>query len=302
VPALWYTSSRVQFACHMGGKAMKQFLFRLALMSFLLAACGDIPARDVESTVQTVVAATLTAQPTETLTPKPTSTPTQTPGGEFEMGSNEREPNADGDEFPQHTVTLESFWIDQTEVTNAQYQLCVEAGGCDPLVEPESHIRGSYYGDSTYDDHPVIYVRWHDAAAYCEWVGARLPTEAEWEYAARGRSGSAYPWGDNPPDETLLNYDQNVGDTTQVGSYPDGVSWCGALDMAGNVWEWVGDWYDGYPPAAQTAPTGPATGHSKVLRGGSWATYQREVRTTNRIQFTAGSRYYTVGFRCALAR
>ncbi|MCK4315304.1 MAG: SUMF1/EgtB/PvdO family nonheme iron enzyme, partial [Anaerolineae bacterium] len=216
------------------------------------------------------------------------------PAGEFEMGSTE----GDDDEQPVHTVALDGFWIDQTEVTNAQYRQCVEAGDCDPPLHSNSSTRDSYYGNSTYDDYPVIHVSWFQANAYCEWAGARLPTEAEWEYAARGPNGLIYPWGNSAPNDTLLNYNRNVGDTTEAGSYLDGASWCDVQDLAGNVWEWVADWYEDYPSTAQTNPTGPAGGDYKVLRGGGWLISQSYVRAVSRYHYTPGHRTHFVGFRC----
>jgi len=202
-----------------------------------------------------------TQAPTEELSKEPTLPPGVTwtrpadgmvmvhvPAGTFQMGSSESDPNAEGDEFPQHSVTLDALWIDRTEVTNAQYRRCVEAGACQA---PTKCDWGSpNYGEDKKANHPVLCVDWHGAAAYCEWAGGRLPTEAEWEYAARGPDSFIYPWGNDLPDATLLNYAENVGDTSQVGSYSDGASWCGALDMAGNLWEWVADWYDIYSSAA----------------------------------------------------
>ena len=196
------------------------------------------------------------------------------PGGTFEMGSIEGE----SDEQPVHTVVLDGFWIDRTEVTNALYHRCVEANACQaPTV---CDWGAPTYARVEHADHPAVCVDWYGAEAYCEWAGARLPTEAEWEYAARGSQGWAYPWG-NEFDGTRLNYcdvnceenwaDETVDDgyarTAPVGGYPDGASWCGALDMAGNVWEWMVDWHGSYPSAAQANPTGPETGDRRVLRG-----------------------------------
>jgi len=236
------------------------------------------------------------------------------PDGTFQMGSDSSDTDASDDEFPQHPVTLDGFWIDRTEVTNAQYRQCVEAEVCQA---PTTCDWGEpTYGDASKADHPVVCVDWYGAQAYCEWVGARLPTEAEWEYAARGEQGYVYPWGDdfdcsrgNFDDETELDdYVVPGGEgcdgyvrTAPVGSFPTGASWCGALDMAGNVWEWVADWYGNYPSEAQTNPTGPVTGDYKVLRGGSWYYYHRDVRAAYRYDlYSPAYCYYFVGFRCVV--
>jgi serine/threonine-protein kinase len=222
------------------------------------------------------------------------------PAGEFEMGSTE----GNDDEKPVHTVALDGFWIDQTEVSNAQYVRCVEAGDCSPPRESGSTTRDPYYGNSTYEDYPVIYVSWRQAADYCAWAGGRLPTEAEWEYAARGGDGRTYPWGDGAPDCSKANYrgvdGLCVGDTSGVGSYPAGASWCGALDMAGNVWEWVADWYGGYPSGRQVNPTGPSSGEYRGLRGGSWLDSRNHARCAFRNWGRVLTHWYDhVGFRCA---
>jgi formylglycine-generating enzyme required for sulfatase activity len=252
------------------------------------------------------------------------------PSGEFEMGSD----NDDLDymmqlckeyygdcfrgwfqnEQPVHTVVLDGFWIDRTEVTNAQYQQCVEAGGCDPPAESSSPPGDLYYGNSTYDDYPVVYVNWYQAADYCEWADARLLTEAEWEYAARGPEGRVFPWGDTF-DATRVNYcdancefdwadgsvDDGYGYTAPVGSYPDGVSWCGTLDLAGNVWEWVADWYDAayYGRSPSQNPPGPSSGEERVRRGGSWHYSPDAVRSTVRYGVGPDASDNFLGFRCA---
>lgn len=185
------------------------------------------------------------------------------PAGQFTMGSNSGSSN----ERPAHMVKLDAFWIDQTEVTNAMYTRCVQDGKCNQPTNT------SHYEDSNYASHPVIYVSWNDAKSYCSWADRRLPSEAEWEKAARGADARVYPWGNDPPNENLLNFNNAVGDTTEAGKYSKGASPYGALDMVGNVSEWVADWYResyyGRSPASN--PLGPDQGSAHVIRGGSWA-------------------------------
>ena len=255
---------------------------------------------------------TLTFTPTNTVTPSPALSIGSTwarpadgmmmvyvPAGDFTMGS----PNGMGhdDEHPQHIVYLDAFWIDQTEVTNAMYAKCVSVGACQPPSSSASYTRSSYYGNSAYVDYPVIFVTWNAASVYCTWAGARLPSEAEWEKAARGTDGSIYPWGDNSPNSSLLNYNMNVGDTTAVGSYPSGASPYGALDMAGNVWEWVNDWYDDtyYSQSLGANPNGLYTGQYRVLRGGAWNNDDDGVRSANRYRRTPDDKHSGLGFRCS---
>jgi formylglycine-generating enzyme required for sulfatase activity len=220
------------------------------------------------------------------------------PAGEFVMGSPDGEGN--DDERPQHTVYLDAYYIDKYEVTTARYQACVDAGACDALQESSSATRESYFGNPEYADYPVINVTWYQAEAFCTWEGRRLPTEAEWEKAARGTDGRTYPWGNEAPDAGLLNYDGNVGDTTPVGSYPSGASPYGVMDMAGNVWEWVNDWYgeDYYRQSPRDNPPGPATGAYRVLRGGSWYCDDDSVRSACRGLYSPVSWSYSLGFRC----
>ena len=237
------------------------------------------------------------------------------PAGEFWMGSDKSaDPQADDDELPQHRVYLDAYWIDQTEVTNAMYARCVADGACTPPAETRSFTRDSYYSSSQFGNYPVLYMDWNQSSAYCAWAGRRLPTEAEWEKAARGTDGRIYPWGDefscskgNFDDETQSDADTVPGgpncdgypDTAPVGSYPAGASPYGALDMAGNVWEWVADWHGAYPSGAVSNPTGPDSGYYRVLRGGSWDVGSDIIRAAYRGGFIPDNRYINFGFRCA---
>jgi serine/threonine-protein kinase len=220
------------------------------------------------------------------------------PAGVFIMGSNDGQ----RDEQPVHTVYLDEYWIDKTEVTNGQYAACVDAGVCDPPSDSSSNIRDKYYGHPDFDNYPVIYVSWIDAHTFCTWREARLPTEAEWEKAARGDGGQTYPWGEESIGCNQANFEPNcVDDTSAVGSYPAGASPYGALDMTGNVLEWVADWYgdDYYSSAdANENPVGPPSGDGRVVRGGSWFMYVRSLRAAGRDLFAPDTRRNNVGFRC----
>ena len=214
------------------------------------------------------------------------------PAGEFKMGGT-RHP----DTRPLRKVYLDDYWIDSTEVNNAMYARCVGEGICNLPVKVKS--LDSFLAQTEFLDHPVVYVTWFDALVYCRWAGRRLPTEAEWEKAARGVDGRLYPWGFWEPN--LLNNGNLIGTTVPVDRFPFGASPYGALNMAGNVREWVGDWYDEYyySQAPDRNPQGPEQGEERVLRGGGFTDTNRMVRVNNRFNHVPDSPGYNRGFRCA---
>lgn len=234
------------------------------------------------------------------------------PAGEFIMGNN----NGRDEVKPERTVYLDDFYIDKYEVTNAAYKRCVDANGCGAPQSNRSLTYFPYYGDSQYDDYPVLFVSWYQAKRYCEWRGMRLPTEAEWEKAARGVSGRRiYAWK-GAFDGTKLNFcdsrctfgksadktvDDGYADTAPVGSYEEGQSSYEIYDLAGNVWEWIADWYDAgyYRAAPNTNPLGPSSGVYRVLRGGAWDTDKNETQSSFRIGKDPAVAYNDIGFRCA---
>jgi formylglycine-generating enzyme required for sulfatase activity len=220
------------------------------------------------------------------------------PAGDFSMGST----TGMADEQPVHTVYLPAYWIDKTEVTNVMYGQCVQSGPCLRPYTNGSNTHINYYSNTQYANYPVIDLKWSSADTYCTWAGRRQPTEAEWEKAARGTDGRTYPWGNALPNNDLLNFNNPVGDTARVGSYLHGASPYGALDMAGNVMEWVADWYDAgyYGVSPSSNPTGPAKGQYKVLRGGSWHSDVYTVRSAARYWAAPDTRDIVVGFRCAI--
>ena len=246
------------------------------------------------------------------------------PAGAFTMGSDDS--NASTDQCPAHKVHLDAFYIDRHEVTNAQFEEFILAGGYYKkqywttagweFIQTERfyYVRPSRkayridtplgFGEnnvSTEPDHPVIGVSWYEADAYAKWAGKRLPTEAEWEKAARGtKEKHTYPWGDKM-DFKKLNYFPHLQKLKPVGSFPEGASPYGVLDMAGSVWEWCSDWYDDsyYLQSREKGSKGAVTGKLRVLRGGGWNSIRLQLRCTHRYAEKPTHRAYTVGFRCA---
>ncbi len=253
-----------------------------------------------------------TPTPTETVTPTATPPPPSDmvliPAGSFQMGCDPAHNGGykcESDELPLHAIYLDSYRIDRTEVTTAQYAQCVAEGACTSLLP-------SYDNENPVS--PVVWVRWSQADAYCRWLGKRLPTEAEWEKAARGpRDTRAFPWGDDLPNCTLANYriEVTAGGCIKVcfwggnavDSYLQGASPYGVLNMAGNIHEWVNDWVqsDYYSVSPTSNPTGPATGTSRMSRGGAWWTPRDYLRVASRLGLWPDGGGNWVEFRCAAA-
>ena len=211
------------------------------------------------------------------------------PKGEFIMGNN-------GADNPEHTVILSDFWIYSTKVTNQQYNLCVTLDKCSP---PNPDDNKGYTDPSRMND-PVVGVSYDQAVAYCDFVNARLPTEAEWEKAARGPVGNIYPWGDTAPSCDLLNFNNCVGMTTNVISYPSGASYYGGLEFAGNTFEWVADWYDPqyYNDSPTENPPGPDAGETRSVRSSGYDSSLEEVPLSNRYFINPEDHRQNLGFRC----
>lgn len=241
------------------------------------------------------------------------------PSGEFIMGSSDIEAKITIEggraypEIPVNTVYLDGYWIDQYEVSNRQYALCVDAGVCQPPYLSSSETRTKYFGNSEYSNYPVIWVTWYMARAYCEWGGRRLPTEAEWEKAARGTDGRKYPWGDDPVSgeranfcdvnctRTIANplYDDGYSDTSPIGNYPAGTSPYGAMDMSGNVWEWTSTLIQPYPYDATDGREDPEVYGERTWRGGPWSNGYWWMRSSVRYRSIPSYWYVNLGFRCA---
>jgi eukaryotic-like serine/threonine-protein kinase len=292
------------------------------------------PASPESIATSTPVEPTHTPQPSFTPTPDYTPTPgigsarisdidgmeqLYVPAGEFIMGTDDPaakqviENGRAYPEIPEHTVYLDGYWIDKYEVTNAQYGLCVAAGACEPPHSPANYTYSWYYGNPEFSDYPVVWVSWFQARDYCGWAGRRLPTEAEWEKAARGVDGRMYPWGNEPVDGTRANFcdinctrthangnfDDGYPDTAPVGSYPAGASPYGAMDMAGNVWEWTSTLIYPYPYDPDDGREDPDSTWERVWRGGPWSNGVWWMRATVRYRSVDFYKWYVLGLRCA---
>ncbi|HAV75797.1 MAG TPA: hypothetical protein DCX53_00425 [Anaerolineae bacterium] len=312
---------------------MKRHITILLLFIFILSACGspaaEVPVIDATLTQITTIEPTIIHPTREVIAT--TIAPTEDaitfrvsamdgmpqvyiPAGTFHMGGYDI--RAAPDEFPAHDVTLDAYWMDQLEVVNGMYQLCVSAGACTPPQSIRSQRRDNYYNNPEFKDYPVVYVTWGQAKGYCEWAGKRLPTEAEWERAGRGDDLRTFPWGEDKPDERFVNFNMLVTDTSRAGSYPLGASPFGVLDMAGNVAEWTNDFYkpNYYSTSELVNPKGPITSSNffRVVRGGSLGDAEINIRVSKRSSVLGsdlsalkntpeylGDYSPRIGFRCA---
>jgi formylglycine-generating enzyme required for sulfatase activity len=262
-------------------------LIGLAVYPTMAAAPGDKGAQESATGQKQSQEKPASAQPQE-------GSMAVVPTGEFTMGS----PAGDSDEQPAHRVYVDAFSMDKYEVSVGQYAAFLQAKGIDPPSDWKTMNQPSH------QKRPVANVDWADAVAYCKWVGKRLPTEAEWEKAARGTDGRLYPWGNDPPTPLHANYGKtdwnNHGVLAPMGTLENGKSPYGIYDMAGNVWEWVSDWYDYnyYKNSPSQNPTGPSSGGTKVIRGGAWNSSPRAMRSANRSLISPTDQGLT-GFRCA---
>jgi formylglycine-generating enzyme required for sulfatase activity len=216
------------------------------------------------------------------------------PAGEFTMGT-----TMGDDEKPVHRVYLNAFYMDKYEVTVGQYAKYLQATG---MEEPSDW---DIMNQPQHSKRPVVNINWSDAVTFCKWAGKRLPTEAEWEKAARGTDGRTYPWGDEAPTRLHANFGKKEWDNhlalVPVGSFEMGKSPYGIYDLAGNAWEWVNDWYDHdyYKKSPKKNPPGPTKSESKVVRGGSWLYVPEFLRTSFRFNADPSGRHFGYGFRCA---
>lgn len=281
----WFTMPRVRIA----------FSLSISFAALFFAMAYLLPGQNVKK--QDLPAAVPPPPPPAVIAPPSRGKMVSIPAGKFWMGCNETiDKNCDDDEKPGHEVFLDAYSIDQYEVTVAEYRQCVEAKECAPLNNISSSCN---WGKGDRDHHPANCVDWAQAQAYCQWAGKRLPTEAEWEKAARGdKDQRIYPWG-SEWDANKAN--AGSSGTVPVGSYAAGVSPYKVHDMAGNVWEWVQDWYEQayYKRGMTQNPKGPDTGTDRIVRGGSWGDVARDLRVSGRYGNDPGVRVDGFGFRCA---
>jgi formylglycine-generating enzyme required for sulfatase activity len=278
------------------------------ILVFLLSACGTpTPIVVVVTATSLPPTETQTVEPTATLIPVPLSGPQNgtimkwidgstlvyIPPAEFIMGNG-------GFDAPIHTVAVDGFWMYQTKITNRMFAQCVAVGACSA---PAEELGGPVYNNPEYANHPVVGVTWDQAQAYCGWSQGQLPTEAQWEKAARGTDGNAYPWGNDKPACDLLNLGYCSGRTSEVDAFSDGISPYGLYDMAGNLFEWVNDWYGEsyYNEAQPENPTGPESGQYRSIRGSSFETDFDQSESA--IRHFGSQAYHSrdLGFRCAVA-
>ncbi|HOE35759.1 MAG: formylglycine-generating enzyme family protein [Chloroflexi bacterium] len=261
-------------------------------------------------TAQLEKTSTPTARAGERVRPKDGAVEVLIPAGTFTTGCLQGHNggfDCPDDELPSRRISLDAYYIDKFEVTNRQYALCVADGGCPEPAYLYSASRVSYYGNPDYADYPAANISWTEAAAYCAWAGVRLPTEFEWEKAARGTDLRAYPWGDSEPSCDKANAKDErrgsncVGDTLPVGSLPEGASPYGVMDMAGNVWEWVQDWYvlDANGIRVSVDPFAQGLGFNKIVKGGSWDYSWSRLRISYNSDHEPDAHKISFGFRCA---
>jgi formylglycine-generating enzyme required for sulfatase activity len=271
---------------------MRLILVLVALLG--LAAHSALAAPPVDKGSKELATGQKQSQEKPALAQPPEGSMVVVPAGEFMMGS----PTGDSDEQPAHKVYVDAFSMDVYEVTVGQYAAFLQAKGIDQPSDWKT------MNQPAHQKRPVANVDSTDASAYCKWVGKRLPTEAEWEKAARGTDGRLYPWGNDPPTPLHANFGKtdwnNHGVLAPIGTFEDGKSPYGIYDMAGNVWEWVSDWYDYnyYKTSPSQNPTGPSSGGTKVIRGGAWNSNPRAMRSANRSLISPTDQGLD-GFRCA---
>lgn len=292
-------------------KRARKIVFAITLsLIYILSACAS----PTPETLIVVVTATgnasteapTTAEPIVTLAPVSLAGPQSgetmkwldgntliyIPPGESSMGDG-------GFDAPVHTVNLDGYWIQETKVTNRMYDQCLKAGACTP---PTQELGGPVFSNPEYASHPVVGVNWDQAQAYCSWIQGSLPTEAQWEKAARGLNGNPYPWGTSNPSCDLLNFSYCNKSTNDVKAYQIGKSPFGLFDMAGNVFEWVSDWYDPtfYSQSPSANPTGPTSGEYRVVRGSSFETFPEQVSSAIRRFNERVDTGRDIGFRCVV--